>query len=213
VKRRRSRNAESKSARTRERILDSAAAAFRRDGYASVMLKDIAALAGLQTGSLYYHFASKEEIVEKVLARGVEGVAAATREAVEALGPGADPLARLRAAIAAHLKFVLSESDYAVANIRILSQVPREIRRRHLVRQRRYGAFWRELFENAAKAGRLRTNLDLSIVRMLTLGALNWSVEWYDARGRQSPGTIAAHLSTMMLEGLDTRVAMYSNLD
>ncbi|MGH7899719.1 MAG: TetR family transcriptional regulator, partial [Candidatus Binatia bacterium] len=98
MKTRRSGDAASKSARTRERILDSAAAAFRRDGYASVMLKDIAALAGLQTGSLYYHFASKEEIVEKVLALGVEGVEAATRDAVEALGPGADPLARLRAA-------------------------------------------------------------------------------------------------------------------
>src|SRR5713101_7516587 len=115
---------ESKSARTRKRILDAGAAAFRRDGYASVTLKDIAALAGLRAGSLYYHFGSKEEIVEEVLEVGVEGVSAATREAVAALGPDADPFARLRAAIAAHLNFVLEESDYAVANIRILSQVP-----------------------------------------------------------------------------------------
>ena len=193
---------ESKSARTRKRILDAGASAFRRDGYASVTLKDIAALAGLQAGSLYYHFDSKEEIVEEVLELGVEGVSAATREAVDALGTGADPMARLRAAIAAHLKFVLAESDYAVANIRILSQVPKEIRQRHLKRQRRYGAFWRDLFESAAKAGKLRTHLDLSVVRMLTLGALNWSVEWYDENGPQRPGAIAGHLSTMILEGL-----------
>jgi AcrR family transcriptional regulator len=196
---------QSKSARTRKRILDAGASAFRRDGYASVTLKDIAALAGLQAGSLYYHFDSKEEIVEEVLALGVDGVFAATREVVDALGPRADPMARLRAAIAAHLEFVLAESDYAVANIRILSQVPREIRQRHLKRQRRYGAFWRALFESAAKAGKLRTHLDLSVVRMLTLGALNWSVEWYDENGPQSPGTIAGHLSTMILEGLAAR--------
>lgn len=206
---RRSRNGtpsnESKSARTRKRILDAGASAFRREGYAAVTLKDVAALAGLQAGSLYYHFASKEEIVEEVLELGVDGVAAATREAVDALGPGADPMARLRAAIAAHLRFVLAESDYAVANIRILTQVPREIRQRHLKRQRRYGAFWRALFEKAAKARRLRTDLDLSVVRMLTLGALNWSVEWYHAKGRQSPGAIAGHLSTMILEGLARR--------
>lgn len=199
------RPAESKSARTRKRILDAGASAFRSDGYASVTLKDIAARAGLQAGSLYYHFDSKEEIVEEVLELGVDGVSAATREAVDALGPGADPMARLRAAIAAHLKFVLTESDYAVANIRILSQVPQRIRQRHLKRQRRYGAFWRALFESAAKAGALRTHLDLSIVRMLTLGALNWSVEWYDANGPQSPGTIAGQLSTMILEGLARR--------
>ncbi len=197
--------AESKSQRTRKRILDAGASAFRRDGYASVTLKDIAALAHLKAGSLYYHFESKEEIVEEVLELGVEGVSAATREAVEALGPGADPMARLRAAVAAHLKFVLEESDYAVANIRILSQVPSKIRRRHLKRQRRYGAFWRDLFREAARARKLRTDLDLSVVRMLTLGALNWSVEWYDRQGRRSPGSIAEHLSAMLLEGLAAR--------
>jgi TetR/AcrR family transcriptional regulator, cholesterol catabolism regulator len=195
---------ESKSALTRRRILDAAASAFRRDGYASVMLKDIAALAGLQAGSLYYYFHSKEQIVENVLELGLAGVSAATREAVEALGAGADPIARLRAAIAAHLKFVLAESDYTVANIRILSQVPRQIRQRHVRRQRRYGTYWKTLFESAAKAGKLRTDLDLSVVRMLTLGALNWSVEWYDENNRQSPGAIAGHLSTMVLEGLAT---------
>ena len=193
---------ESKSARTRRRILDAGASAFRRDGYAAVKLKDIATLAGLQAGSLYYHFRSKEKIVEEVLELGVDGVSRATREAVDALGPGADPMARLRAAIAAHLKFVLTESDYAVANIRILSQVPRHVRQRHLERQRRYGAFWRALFENAAKTGKLRRDLDLSVVRMLTLGALNWSVEWYDGTRALTPGAIAAHLSTMILEGL-----------
>jgi AcrR family transcriptional regulator len=193
---------DSKSARTRRRILDAGASAFRRDGYASVTLKDIAVLAGLQAGSLYYHFGSKKEIVEKVLEVGLDGVAAATREAVDALGKNADPVARLRAAIAAHLKFVLAESDYAVANIRILTQVPKEIRQRHLRRQRRYGAFWRALFERAAKAGALRKDLDLSVVRMLTLGALNWSVEWYDENRRRSPEEIAVHLSTMILEGL-----------
>jgi AcrR family transcriptional regulator len=196
---------ESKSARTRRRVLDAGASAFRRDGYAAVALKDIAALAGLRAGSLYYHFGSKEEIVEEVLALGVEGVSAATRGGVDALGAGADPLARLRAAIAAHLEFVLAQSDYAVANIRILSQVPRAIRQRHLKRQRRYGAFWRGLFEDAAKAGKLRKDLELSVVRMLTLGALNWSVEWYDENGSRSPRAIADHLSTMILEGLAAR--------
>jgi AcrR family transcriptional regulator len=196
------RRTESKSARTRRRILDAGAAAFRRDGYASVTLKDIAVLAGLQAGSLYYHFSSKEEIVENVLELGLDGVAAATGEAVHALGHIADPLVRLRAAIAAHLKFVLAESDYAVANIRILTQVPKEIRHRHLRRQRRYGAFWRALFESAAKAGAIRKDLDLSVVRMLTLGALNWSIEWYHPSRARSPEEIAGHLSTMILEGL-----------
>jgi len=195
---------ESKSERTRQRILDAAALAFQHRGFASVTLKDIAALAELQAGSLYYHFDTKEELVEAVLEAGVEGAIVATREAVDALGPGADPLARLRVAIAAHLRVVLAEGAYASANIRMLSQAPDSIRERHLKRQRAYGAFWRTLFQQAAKAGAIRADLDLSVVRMLALGALNWSVEWYRAGGR-TPSEIAAHAATMILDGIASR--------
>src|SRR6185369_6965991 len=163
----------SKSARTRQRILDAAATAFRRDGFASVTLKDIAERAGLQTGSLYYHFDGKEDLVDAILSAGTEGALVATREAVEALGKRAEPLARLRAAIAAHLRVVLSEDSYASANLRILGQVPEAIREKHLRRQRAYGAFWDALLHDAAAAGAVRADLDLSVTRMLALGALN----------------------------------------
>jgi AcrR family transcriptional regulator len=195
---------ETKSERTRQRILDAAAVAFQRRGYATVTLKDIAALADMQAGSLYYHFDTKEELVEAVLDTGVDGAIAATREAVDALGRDADPLERLRVGIAAHLRFVLAESPYASANLRILGQVPASIRERHLKRQRAYGAFWRTLFRDAAAAGAIRADLDLSVARMLALGALNWSVEWY-REGRRSPSDVAAQAATMILDGLTPR--------
>ena len=197
---------ETKSQRTRQRILDAAAVAFQRRGYASVTLKDIAALAAMQAGSLYYHFDTKEELVEAVLDAGVAGAIAATREAVDALGADADPLTRLRVAIAAHLRFVLAESPYASANIRILGQVPEAVRERHLRLQRTYGTFWRRLFRAAAAAGAIRADLDLAVARMLAMGALNWSVEWY-REGRRTPSEVAAHAATMILEGLTPRPA------
>ena len=116
-------------------------------------LKDIAGRAGLQAGSLYYHFDSKEEIVEAVLTAGVERAFGGTREAVAALGVGADPLARLRTAIATHLRVVLTDSAYASANLRIFGQIPEAIRARHLKLHRAYGAYWRGLFQDAADAG------------------------------------------------------------
>jgi AcrR family transcriptional regulator len=194
-----------KSERTRQRILDAAAVAFQRRGYASVTLKDIAALAELQAGSLYYHFDTKEELVEAVLDAGVEGAIAATREAVDAIGRDAAPLSRLRVAMTAHLRFVLAESPYASANIRMLGQVPEAIRARHLRLQRTYGAFWRGLFRDAAAARAIRTDLDLSVARMLALGALNWSVEWY-REGRRSPSDVAEEAATMILDGLTPRL-------
>lgn len=192
---------ESKSERTRRRILDAAALCFQRRGFASVTLKDIAAAADTQAGSLYYHFDTKEELVEAVLTAGLEGAMRATAEAVDALGSAADPTARLEAALIAHLQVVLSDSAYASANLRILGQVPDAIRERHLKRQRVYGAFWRRLFRRAADAGAIRADLDLSVLRMLALGAVNWSVEWYRP-GRRSPAEIAEHAATMILDGI-----------
>jgi AcrR family transcriptional regulator len=194
----------SKSDVTRQRVLDAAAWLFRRHGYAAITLKDIAARAQMQAGSLYYHVDTKEDLVGAVLAAGVDAAFAATREAVDALGVGADPLARLRTAIAAHLRVVLAEHAYASANLRILGQVPDAVRERHLERQREYGDYWRGLFKDAAATGALRPGLDLSVIRMLTLGALNWSVEWYRDGGR-SPNEIAAHAATLLLDGLIAR--------
>ena len=75
---------------------------------------------------------------------------------------------------------------------------------RHLRRQRTYGAFWRALFRDAAAAGAIRADLDLSVARMLAMGALNWSVEWY-REGRRTPSDVAAHAATMILDGLTPR--------
>lgn len=192
---------DSKSERTRERIVRAAAAAFRRHGFAAVTLKDIAALAGLKAGSLYYHFDSKEDLVEEVLEVGLARSFRAVREAVAALGEEAPPLVKLRAAIAAHLRSLHTESDFSAANLRIFSQLPEDLRARHLAQQRRYGAYWQGLLRDAAAAGAIGPEWNLSLVRMLLFGAMNWSVEWMHPDG-ESPDAIATQLANLVLGGL-----------
>ena len=57
---------------SRQQILAVAATLFCARGYAGTSLRDIAAAAGMKAGSLYYHFASKEELTAEVLRIGVE---------------------------------------------------------------------------------------------------------------------------------------------
>jgi TetR/AcrR family transcriptional regulator, transcriptional repressor for nem operon len=54
-------------ARTHERIVQAAAAAFRAGGVAGVRLEDVMARAGLTHGGFYAHFASKEELLREAL--------------------------------------------------------------------------------------------------------------------------------------------------
>ena len=62
---------------TRDAILDAAERRFAERGFDGVSVREIAADVGLKNqASLYYHFASKQEIYEAVLRRGVDAIIA-----------------------------------------------------------------------------------------------------------------------------------------
>ncbi len=190
-----------KSDRTRLRILHAAAKAFRQNGYAASSLRDIAESADMQAGSLYYHFDSKEVLAEAVMDEGVLGARHAATAEIEALGPDANPLEKIEAAFRGHLAYLLDEADFAVATLRMLHQTPDAIRIRHLRKQRAFGRFYAQLFEAARDAGFIRPEFDLSALRMLLLGALNWSPEWFHA-DRLPPEELARQLSRMLMHGV-----------
>lgn len=190
-----------KSEQTRQRLLDAAARVFRDKGYAGARLSDIAELAEMHVPGVYYYFDSKEALVEEVLRAGVARACDFVEERVAAVPDAGAALDRLRAAIDAHVLVVLEIGDYTSANIRIFGQLPDDIRRRHLAQQRAYGDLWRRLLEEAKATGELRPDLDLSVLRMLILGALNWTVEWFRP-GAQSAAEVARNATTMILEGV-----------
>jgi AcrR family transcriptional regulator len=193
---------QTKSARTRQRILDAAAKVFREQGYANARLSDIAELAGMQTGSLYYHFDSREDLVAEILRLGIETAWAQVRAALDDLAPDASPIDRLAAAIRAHTLAVLEISDYSSAQARIVGQVPPDVLRGHLADQRRYGSFWNDLIQAALDAGEVRDDLDPFVARMLVLGALNWTAEWYKPGRRSSAEAVADQAVALVLEGV-----------
>jgi TetR/AcrR family transcriptional regulator, cholesterol catabolism regulator len=189
-----------KSEVTRRAILEAAAGLFRQRGYAAVSLRDIADVVGMKTGSLYYHFASKESLVEEILTLGTQGAFDASRAAVEALGRGADPVDKLGAVISAHTRFLHDEEDFASANLKILHQVPPAIRERHVRQDRAYYGYVGAIIDEIAATRGLAPGVDPSILRMLCFGAMNWSISWYDGKGA-SPGQIADQLITLVCRG------------
>ncbi|MFF0816087.1 ScbR family autoregulator-binding transcription factor [Rhodococcus sp. NPDC003318] len=56
---------------TRNAVLAAAADVFERDGYAAANLSDIIDKSGVTKGSLYFHFASKEDLARGVIDEGV----------------------------------------------------------------------------------------------------------------------------------------------
>ncbi len=197
---------EAKSERTRRRILDAAALVLRRKGFAGARLSDIARVAGMQAGSLYYHFSSREELVAEVMRTGVAEVQARMQAGLAALPADASHRDRLATAIALHLTAVLEQSDYASATIKLFGQVPKDIQKQQLANERAYGKQWRQLLRDARDAGEIRGDLNLSAMRMMIVGALNWAVEWYHPEDGPAED-IARDFVEMVLHGLVPRGA------
>jgi AcrR family transcriptional regulator len=177
-------------------VLDAAARLFARRGYAPTSMRDIAQAASMLPGSLYYHFAAKEDLLAAVYEAGVRELVAAVRAAV---ARETEPWARLEAACVAHLETVLKRSDTAQVLIRVLpEQVPAAAA--HLKRLRaEYEAVFREL----VRALPLAEGADRRTLRLMLLGALNWTRFWYREDAANSPRTIARGMVKLLREQQD----------
>jgi AcrR family transcriptional regulator len=169
-----------KSDATRQRILDAAALIMSREGFAGTKLSDIAREANVKIATLYYYFSSREDLVEAVLVTGSQHVRAHTQEALSMLPDHVTPLERLCVAVEAHLRFILAISHYTEAAVRNSSQVPDRIRDATRAEQSKYGRLWQELID--AAVGTSSTHAQRKALRMLIVGGLNWTVEWWNTK-------------------------------
>jgi AcrR family transcriptional regulator len=162
-----------KGDRTRRRLLDAAAAEVARVGAAGASLAGIAAAAGLKTGSIYFHFASKDELIATMLEEGLRESLRLLTESLDAVADAGDARARLRAAVRAHLGALHELDDYAAVVLAgdTASAAPAASAFRSL--RRRYIARWTDLVTDAQRAGVLPAGVDPRDVRDLLFGAMN----------------------------------------
>ena len=84
---------------TRETLLKLAARTFGEQGYSATTMRNIAEQSGIEAASIYYHFASKEELVDEVMEQGGNRIISQQQERLAALGADATAEQRFRAAV------------------------------------------------------------------------------------------------------------------
>lgn len=188
----------------RRRILDAAAEAFWRRGYAATTLREIADAAGMKAGSLYYHFDSKDELLTAVLRRGIAVMdeAFSVAEAVAASRP---PRGRLRAHVRAHLEALFEHGPYTAAHVTTFHTAPDPVRRRIVPLRDAYEARWADLIAGLAAEGALTDDIDPHLVRLLLFGAMNTSVEWFRPDGPLDLDELAAAITDHTWHGIARR--------
>lgn len=177
-------------------ILDAAARLFRTQGFQGTSVRDIVRAVDMLPGSLYYHFATKEDLLAAVYAEGVRRISARVRAAI---GKLADPWARLEAACVAHLEAILEDDDYAQVVIRVRPADAPAARPRLVALRDDYEVLFARLVADL----RLPRGTDRRTLRLMLLGSLNWSQTWYQP-GRDTPRTIARRFVALLRTELDS---------
>ena len=174
----------------RRALVLGAAKLFRRKGFDATSTRDIAAAAGMQSGSPFYHFKTKQALLFAVMEEGMRS--ALERQRV-VLGEIADapPQEQLRRLVRNHFEVLLgSGSDfYPVMLYEARSITPRQ--RAQLADLRsEYEGVWDPVLRQLHDSGRLQA--DVKLARLLVFGALNWSVQWFDRRREASLDDLTA---------------------
>lgn len=189
---------------TRENLLRLAARSFSTQGYTATTMRYIAEQAGIEAGSIYYHFASKEELVDEVMSHGADSIVRSLKEQLDALPGDAGAERRFKAALMGQMSGLIKYGDYALAHGRLLAELPDKARERQKERRDRHQKLWNSLIEDLRLEGLLRPDVDIALCRVFILGAINSTQTWFNP-GKGSLEKVADQLCAIFFEGVKPR--------
>ena len=171
-----------RAAETRLEILAAAAQLFAEKGYSDCNLRELADKVGIKAGSFYYHFRSKEEMLDELLGLSISLVHTAVTAAIDALGPEAPVGERIGAAVRAHITTFLRDDGNSSAFMRVWEHLPPTMKRRNRVKRRAYAAIWYALLEEGVRQGAVRGDVDIRLMVPFVIAGMSRIIEWYNLR-------------------------------
>lgn len=163
----------------RGKLLSAAARLFRARGFDRTTVRDIARETGIQSGSLFHHFPTKEDILFNVM---MEVIRFNTTRLSAAREGVSDPVAQLRGLIRAELQSIVGDTGEAMTVLvyewRCLSPEHQE---QALAARDIYERIWLDTLTAVREAGAMKA--DPLIVRRLINGMTSWASNWFDPDG------------------------------
>jgi AcrR family transcriptional regulator len=199
IPRKRGRPIQSESDSLRKDIIAHSAALFRQQGYANTTVRDIAAAVGIQPGSWFYHFKTKQDILLAVVEQGLAQSLAEVEAIAEQLLP---PRVAFKRLVQAHLHTLLApDHDFIAVLLYEWRSLDQPNRARIIKLKDRHEAIWDEVIAALHRSGdwAMPTRFD----RLLMFGALNWTAQWYKPGAGGGLEELAEHAVRFILRTAD----------
>lgn len=181
-----------------ETIKNAAIDLFFRQGYFATSMSAIAQACRIQKASIYYHFASKEELLFSIMTASMDDLMVYL---TDNLAKAADVEDKMRAAVNSHVNFHLNrqkETFIASSELRGLSPEHRTA----IVEQRdAYESIFQELIQKGIDQG-IFPQGDVKILSYAILTLCTAGASWFNPKGRLSVGAIAAIYESFVISGL-----------
>ena len=170
-------------ANRRAELIRVAARLFREKGFDGTSVRDIAHAVGMRSGSSYYHFANKHELLMAVMEEGLRLGLARTQEALADTTLAASE--RFRRLVRTHYGILHDTgSDFIPVMLYDWRALPAQYKRRIIELKDRYDAIWQGTLDELHALGLLRAEARLA--RLMILGAINFSATWYRSKPRSA---------------------------
>ena len=180
-------------------VLDAAAELFAERGYSGTNLRDVADRLKMSRTALYYHFPSKEKLLEAL----IEEVTVATEQQYQQLATqqDVDPEQALRRVTSLTARWVMNHRILFRVLDRSEAEIPPDLERSHAASKRSILSNLVSIIERGIRSGVFRPD-DSHMVAFAILGMCNWTAWWFKPDGRLSEHDIAelfAEMATRML--------------
>lgn len=193
----------------RAAVLDAAARAFMREGYAATSIDDVADELGATKGRIYYYYRSKADLFFDVhresMRQNLEGAGAIAHE-------GGSPVGRLERMVRAHALLMMTHLPFqrcSVLGVEMhlagsTTRKQRETLREIIALRDEYEGLFLRVVEEGIAAKEVR-ELDARLAVKALLGALNWITVWYRQRETDTDASrarIADEIAAYLINGL-----------
>ncbi|BCT34556.1 TetR/AcrR family transcriptional regulator [Pseudomonas protegens] len=180
----------------RGKLLQTAAHLFRNKGYERTTVRDLAGAVGIQSGSIFHHFKSKDDILRAVMQETIHYNTALMRAELAEAGSVRE---RVLALIRCELQSIMGGSGEAMAVLvyewRSLSP---EGQAAVLALRDIYEQIWLQVLGEAKDAGFIKG--DVFITRRFLTGALSWTTTWFRAQGSMTLEQLAQEALLLVLK-------------
>ncbi|ARK29322.1 TetR/AcrR family transcriptional regulator [Halalkalibacter krulwichiae] len=183
----------------KEKIVETSIDLFGKNGFTETSIQDIVEALGVTKGTFYYYYKSKEELLMEIHLRYIDDLILGQKEILEKKLSTEEKLYQIVYMI---MKYIEGHGQSARVFFREMQHLNEEHLKDIFSKRDKFRKGLNNVIQEGIDTGEFRQDLNVNIVSLAILGAVNWSYHWFDPKGELDEKTVSTIYIDFMLNGL-----------